>query len=98
MGRILQFRCTNKDCPSSFSLAALSDKMTLALEQAGIFSKPNTGQCSVCGKPCAVDYLLRNGTERQKTEHNQGIENLAKELRGTSRLLQHILGKRARGK
>lgn len=97
MGKVLQFRCVDENCPANFSRVVLSDKASAVMSEAGIFSQPNAGRCRLCGKPGAMDTVPQDGTAEQKAEHNQMLENIVKELRATGRLLKDILGKKAGG-
>ncbi len=91
MGRTLQFRCVNPECPGNYQIMALKSDISEQLSKMGAFEKPSAGKCQACGKGGLYDTMPQVGTDKQKQTHNELFEDLTEKFRATARLLNDLL-------
>lgn len=97
MNKILQFRCTDENCPANFTFTAISKEFATEMDKKGVLYKVNTGACRVCGKPGLMAIVPPVAAAKQRAECDQMLQNALNDLRKTAELLKRTLGKKAAG-
>lgn len=94
MGRFLQFRCENRDCPTNYRIMVVSSSFGQKLIGMGAFEKPSVDKCQVCGQIGLIDIIPQEGTPEQRQLHNELLEDTMNRLRGTAKMLNDLFPKK----